>query len=61
MLLGASSSAIEAPADAGAVMTDEPADGGVPAGAELLAFTTAIHGLDDTLIGPSAGRRSCRA
>lgn len=46
MLLGASSNAIEAPADAAAVMAHDASDAGVVAGHELLEFTTAVHRLD---------------
>lgn len=52
MLLGSSSQAIDTPADAAAVMNDDDdVDPGVEAGAELLAFTTAAHRLDDSLVG----------
>lgn len=57
MMLGASSSAIEAPADAGAVMADAGSgagDGGVDAGEELLRFTDAAHRLDDDLVAARA-------
>lgn len=49
MFLRASSNAIDAPADETAITAHEAADANVVAGAELIAFTTAVHRMDDTV------------
>lgn len=54
MLLGASSEAVDAEADLAVAANDSAGDGGVPAGAELLAFTEAAHRLDDALTSARA-------
>ena len=49
MFLRASSNAIDTPADEAAITADDSEDANVPAGIELIDFTTAVHRMDDTV------------
>lgn len=49
MFLRASSNAIDTPADEAAITADTAEDANVPAGVELIEFTTAVHRMDDTV------------
>ena len=49
MVLRASSNAIDTPADEAAITADDAEDANVPAGVELIEFTTAVHRMDETV------------
>ena len=49
MFLRASSNAIDTPADETAITADHTEDANVPAGVELIDFTTAVHRMDDSV------------
>ena len=49
MFLRASSNAIDTPADEAAITADDAEDANVPAGVELIEFTTAVHRMDETV------------
>ncbi|MEM7286025.1 MAG: hypothetical protein AAF480_06710 [Actinomycetota bacterium] len=49
MFLRASSNAIDTPADEAAITADHAEDANVPAGVELIEFTTAVHRMDETV------------